>query len=35
MRQDKWRKILKLRVFVQIIAAITSIIVAIHQLLKK
>jgi gamma-glutamyltranspeptidase/glutathione hydrolase len=35
LKQGNWRNTLKLRVFVQIIAAITSIIAAIHQLLKK
>ena len=35
MRQDNWRKVLKLRAIAQIIAAIVSAIAAVHQLLKK
>ncbi len=35
MRQDDWRKVLKVRVLAQTIAAILSAIAAIHQLLKK
>lgn len=35
MRQGDWRKVLKLRVIVQITAAIVSAIAAMHQLLKR
>ena len=35
MRQGNWRKALKLRVIVQIIAAIASAFAALHQLLRK
>jgi len=35
LKQGNWRFTLKLRVILQIIAAIMSVIVAIHQLLKK
>ncbi len=35
LTQGTWRKALKLRVVVQIIAAVASAITAIHQLLKK
>jgi len=35
MQRDNWRKVLKLRVLAQTIAAIISAIAAIHQLLKK
>ena len=35
MRQGNWRKTLKFRVIVQIIAAIASALAAIHQLFRK
>lgn len=35
MRQGSWRKTLKLRAIVQIIAAVASALAAIHQFFKK
>jgi len=35
LTQGSWRKTLKLRVIVQIIAAVASALAAIHQFFKK